>query len=129
MNLHFIVSFFLLVLAVHGAPRPKPKPSPKAAPKPDPKARGQMAIIWNNGRMQRIDLPGTGMGPYDFNGNPYYGIGRGNKRRMRRQRRRFGEYGSDYGNESGDPRLKGMPKGCRMWDWMNKKCIEWEPIA
>merc|ERR1712050_559411 len=101
MNLHYIGLFFMLVLAVYGAPKPNPKP--------DPKERGQMAIIWNNGRMQRIDLPGTGMGPYDFNGNPYYGIGRGNMRRMRRPRR---EYGNDYGMESGDPRLKGMPKDC-----------------
>merc|ERR1712050_219064 len=81
MNLHYIGLFFMLVLAVYGAPKPNPKP--------DPKEKGQMAIIWNNGRMQRIDLPGTGRGPFDHNGNLYYGNGHdyGNERRLRRLRR------------------------------------------
>merc|ERR1712098_39189 len=79
MNLHYFGLFFFLVLAVHGAPKPNPKPSPKAEPKPYPKpigmGKGQVAIIWNNGGRQHVELPGTGKGPYDHNGNLYHGNG------------------------------------------------------
>merc|ERR1712098_292219 len=75
MNLHHFGLFFFLVLAAHGAPKPNPKPSPKPNPKPIGMGNGQVAIIWNNGGRQRVELPGTGKGPYDHNGYPYHGNG------------------------------------------------------
>merc|ERR1719147_487799 len=72
MNLHYFPLVFLLVITVNGAPKPSPIAGPN--PNPDPKAKAQMAIIFNGGR-QHVDLPGTGKGPYDHNGNLYHGNG------------------------------------------------------
>merc|ERR1712098_962303 len=55
--LHFCL-ILLLVLTVNGAPKPDPKPAP------NPKAKGQMAIIFNNGR-----------GPIDYSFHDYNGYG------------------------------------------------------
>merc|ERR1712142_1377836 len=80
MNLHCFVSFFLLVIAVNGAPKAKP----------DPKGKPQMALIFN-GHNGRGMFPGMGgMGPgmggmglgmgcgmYGL-GNAYGGYGFGN---------------------------------------------------
>merc|ERR1719147_366442 len=72
MNLHYFPLVFLLVITVNGAPKPSPIAGPN--PNPDPKAMAQMAIIFNGGR-QHVELPGTGRGPYDHNGNLYHGNG------------------------------------------------------
>merc|ERR1712098_704371 len=60
MNLLHFCLILLLVLTVNGAPKPDPKP----APNPNPKAKGQMAIIFNNGR-----------GPIDYSVHDYNGYG------------------------------------------------------
>merc|ERR1711872_298041 len=58
MNLLHFCLILLLVLTVNGAPKPDPKPAP------NPKAKGQMAIIFNNGR-----------GPIDYSVYDYNGYG------------------------------------------------------
>merc|ERR1711942_599889 len=100
MNLHFFGVFFLLVIAVNGAPKPTPKANPKPNPKSKADPKAQMAIIMSERR--RVDYQDKyprrqfglgGMGGYGGGMGGYGGYGHG-----------MGGYGGGmggYGNYGG----------------------------
>merc|ERR1719333_1888158 len=86
MNLHCFVSFFLLVIAVNGAPKAKP----------DPKGKPQMALIFNGMGGMGPGMGGMGLG---MGGGMYGGYGLGNAYGGYGLGHAYGGYG--YGFENG----------------------------